>query len=205
MEDAGASRVRILVVDDEFSVRDSLRAWFENEGYDVDVAAGGKEALVKLAQKEWDVFFLDLKMPDMSGLELQQKIKEIQPSGTIIIITAYASVDSAVEAMKSGAYDYITKPFRNDELLLRVQMAITRMKEMADKELPDDAVLLCQKSKSAEDGSLVIARSSQGEHYAVRMLKKSDNEDVLFPIKETDDLKKVNIIGKVVAVLNKII
>jgi len=121
------------------------------------------------------------------------------------MVTALDKAKTSWEASRNGAFDYITKPFRNDELLLRVQMAITRMKEMADKELPDDAVLLCQKSKSAEDGSLVIARSSQGEHYAVRMLKKSDNEDVLFPIKETDDLKKVNIIGKVVAVLNKII
>jgi two-component system response regulator HydG len=106
--------VRILIVDDEFSVRHSLTAWFQDEGYTVDVAANGKEALAKLAENQWDIFFLDLKMPGMSGLELQKKIKEIQPDSTIIIITAFASVESAVEAMQSGAYDYLSKPFDPD-------------------------------------------------------------------------------------------
>jgi DNA-binding NtrC family response regulator len=120
--------VRILIVDDEFSVRNSLTAWFEDEGYTVDVAASGKEALAKLAESPWDIFFLDLKMPGMSGLELQKKIKEIQPESTIIIITAYASVESAVEAMQSGAYDYLSKPFDPDYLALMVRNIVERKK-----------------------------------------------------------------------------
>ena len=120
--------VRILVVDDEFSVRHSLTAWFEDEGYTVDVASSGKEALAKLAENKWDIFFLDLKMPGMSGLELQKKIKEIQPDSTIIIITAFASVESAVEAMQSGAYDYLSKPFDPDYLALMVRNIIERKK-----------------------------------------------------------------------------
>jgi len=119
---------RILIVDDEFSVRHSLTAWFEDEGYTVGVAASGKEALAKLAENKWDIFFLDLKMPGMSGLELQKKIKEIQPDGTIIIITAFASVESAVEAMQSGAYDYLSKPFDPDYLALMVRNIIERKK-----------------------------------------------------------------------------
>jgi DNA-binding NtrC family response regulator len=120
--------VRILIVDDEFSVRHSLTAWFEDEGYTVDVASSGKEALAKLAENRWDIFFLDLKMPGMTGLELQKKIKEIQPDGTIIIITAFASVESAVEAMQSGAYDYLSKPFDPDYLALMVRNIIERKK-----------------------------------------------------------------------------
>ena len=120
--------IRILIVDDEFSVRNSLSAWFEDEGYTVDVAANGKEALAKLAEHPWDIFFLDLKMPGMSGLELQKKITEINPDSTIVIITAYASVESAVEAMHTGAYDYLSKPFDPDYLGLMVRNIIERKK-----------------------------------------------------------------------------
>ena len=126
MQGASSSNVKILVVDDEFSVRSSLKAWLQEEGYTVDVAAGGKEALGKLAEQDWDIYFIDLMMPDMSGLELQRKINEVYPNSTIIIITAYASVDSAVEAMKTGAYDYLSKPFDPDHLNLLVRNAIER-------------------------------------------------------------------------------
>ena len=120
--------IRILIVDDEFSVRNSLSAWFEDEGYTVDVAANGKEALAKLAEHPWDIFFLDLKMPGMSGLDLQKKITAINPDSIIVIITAYASVESAVEAMHTGAYDYLSKPFDPDYLGLMVRNIIERKK-----------------------------------------------------------------------------
>ena len=127
-QDNSNASVRILIVDDEFSVRDSLMAWFQDEGYTVAAAASGKEALAKLTENQWDIFFLDLKMPGMSGLELQKKIKEIHPDSTIIIITAYASVESAVEAMQNGAYDYLSKPFDPDYLALLVRNVIERKK-----------------------------------------------------------------------------
>ena len=127
-QESSNADVRILIVDDEFSVRHSLTAWFEDEGYTVDVAASGKEALAKLAESQWDIFFLDLKMPGMSGLELQKKIKDIQPDSTIIMITAFASVESAVEAMQTGAYDYLSKPFDPDYLALMVRNIIERKK-----------------------------------------------------------------------------
>jgi DNA-binding NtrC family response regulator len=113
-------------VDDEPIVRDSLGSWFREEGYSVDVAESGKEALEKLTGREWDIFLLDIKMPGMDGLELQRKIKEINPHSTIIIMTAYASVETAVEAMKQGAYDYIVKPFDPDDLEHLVRNAIER-------------------------------------------------------------------------------
>ena len=117
---------RILIVDDETIVRESLGSWFREEGYSVDVAASAREALEKLTIKGWDIFLLDIRMPGMDGLELQRKIKESHPDSTIIIMTAYASVETAVEAMKQGAYDYIVKPFDPDDLEHLVRNAIER-------------------------------------------------------------------------------
>jgi DNA-binding NtrC family response regulator len=118
--------IRILIVDDETIVRESLGSWFREEGFTVDIAQSGKEALEKLTAGTWDIFLLDIKMPGMDGLELQRKIKEINAEATIIIMTAYASVETAVEAMKQGAYDYITKPFDPENLQLMVRNAVER-------------------------------------------------------------------------------
>jgi DNA-binding NtrC family response regulator len=118
--------IRILIVDDELSVRDSLRRWFAEEGCTVDVAEDAKDALHKLAAATWDVFLLDIRMPGMDGLDLQQRIVAAQPDATIIVMTAYASVDSAVRAMKQGAHDYITKPFDPDAVERLVRAAVER-------------------------------------------------------------------------------
>jgi len=126
------TNIRILVVDDELSVRDSLYNWFREEGYTVDVAASAKECLTKLAEQEWDIFLVDIKMPGIDGLELQRRIKKINPESTIIIMTAYASVESAVEALKQGAYDYITKPFNPDDLSHLVRNAAERKQLVAE-------------------------------------------------------------------------
>ena len=108
--------VNILVVDDEFSVRDSLCNWFKIEGYRVDTAGNGMEALKKLQEDVWDIVLVDIKMPGMDGMELQRQIKKIDNTMIVIIITAYATVDTAVEAMKEGAYDYLSKPIDPDKL-----------------------------------------------------------------------------------------
>jgi DNA-binding NtrC family response regulator len=108
--------VSILVVDDELSVRDSLTKWFVEDGFKADAAADATEALKKLKPGAWDIIFLDIKLPGMDGMELQHRIKDIDPSATIIMITAYASVDTAVKSLKEGAYDYVTKPVDPDYL-----------------------------------------------------------------------------------------
>jgi len=108
--------VSILVVDDELSVRDSLTKWFTEDGYKTDAVADATEALKKLKPGAWDIIFLDIKLPGMDGMELQQRIKSIDPNATIIMITAYASVDTAVKSLKEGAYDYVTKPVDPDYL-----------------------------------------------------------------------------------------
>jgi DNA-binding NtrC family response regulator len=106
----------ILVVDDEFSVRDSLCNWFRKAGYRVGSAENASEALRRLQDAAWDLVLLDIRMPGIDGLELQARIRQIYPDIVIIIITAYASVDTAVQALKEGAFDYVTKPIDPDQL-----------------------------------------------------------------------------------------
>ena len=106
----------ILIVDDEFSVRDSLQNWFCKDGYAVTAADSAVEALKVMQRQRFDVALLDIKMPGMDGMELQERIHQIDPQVAVIMITAFASVDTAVRALKQGAFDYVTKPIDPDEL-----------------------------------------------------------------------------------------
>jgi DNA-binding NtrC family response regulator len=115
---------RILVVDDEELNRDLLQQILDREGYQVAVAANGQEALALLRQEAFHVVLTDLKMPGMTGVEVIRELKMLAPSTMGIIHTAYGSVETAVEAMKAGAYDYVTKPVRRDELLVVIQRAL---------------------------------------------------------------------------------
>ncbi len=125
---------RIFIVDDEPIVRESLGSWFANGGYGVEVADSGKQALDRLGSTDADVFLLDVKMPGMDGIELQKRIREAKPDATVIIMTAYASVDTAVAAMKQGAYDYIIKPFDPDDLEHLVRNALERRRLVVENQ-----------------------------------------------------------------------
>jgi DNA-binding NtrC family response regulator len=124
----------IHVIDDEPVIHDILGQLLTSEGYEVDLSASGEEALEKYSSQAYDVTLLDLLMPGLDGLEVLKGIKRIDPQAVIIIITAYASVESAINAMKMGAYDYIQKPFKHDELLLTVQRAFER-KNLQDENI----------------------------------------------------------------------
>lgn len=115
----------ILIVDDDPVVRDSLGKWFDSEGFEVEMCAGAHMALGKMASARFDVALVDIKMPGVDGIELQAKLKEVDPEMPVIIMTGYASVETAVKALKNGAYDYITKPFDPDELVHLVSNAIS--------------------------------------------------------------------------------
>jgi DNA-binding NtrC family response regulator len=115
--------LHILIVDDETIVRSSLGDWFRQDGHHVDVAESSKDALRLAAAHRYDIAFLDIKMPGMDGLELQTRLTVADPELTVVVMTAYASVDSAVKAMKAGAYDYIVKPFDPDDLSMLVRRA----------------------------------------------------------------------------------
>jgi len=118
-----ANKGRILIVDDELVVRDSLARWFSAEGYETKAVASAREAL-EVATQEWDLALLDIKMPGMDGMELEARLKEADPDLILIMMTGYATVDTAVTALKNGAYDYLTKPVDPDELSHLVHKAL---------------------------------------------------------------------------------
>ena len=115
---------RILIVDDEEKIRHILSIMLKLKGHQTEEAASGQEALVLLEQEPFDVIITDLKMPEMDGYELLKIVKESDNPIPVIVITAYATVESAVEAMKKGAVDYITKPFEEGQIVLAVEKAI---------------------------------------------------------------------------------
>lgn len=111
-----AEKISILIVDDEESVRDSLLNWFIEDGYSVECAENAKKALQLLELRDFDIILADIKMPGMDGMEMHRRIKALNKDSIVIIMTAFASVDTAVQALKDGAFDYVTKPFDPDDL-----------------------------------------------------------------------------------------
>lgn len=142
--------IGILIVDDEASVRDSLYQWFKLDGYRVDTADEATTALKKLQENPWDIILLDIKMPGMDGIELQNRIKQIDKNIVTIIITAYATVDTAIQALKDGAFDYVTKPIDPDDLSRLIKNAVEKRRlvteniqlrqQIEDLLLPDNVV-----------------------------------------------------------------
>ena len=114
----------IHVIDDEPIIHDVLSQLLTSEGYDIEISSSGEEALEKFEVRTFDLVLLDLLMPGMNGIEILKAAKKIDPQALIIILTAYASVESAIEAMKIGAFDYIQKPFKHEELLLTIARAL---------------------------------------------------------------------------------
>lgn len=115
-----------LVVDDKESVRTVLQRTLEHAGYQALTAASGREALATMFQAKIEVMLLDLRMPDMSGLDVLIRVHAEHPDTAVIMVTGVTDVGTAVEAMKAGAYDYLNKPFKLDEVTLRVEKALER-------------------------------------------------------------------------------
>jgi DNA-binding NtrC family response regulator len=124
MAERTPDRPSLLIVDDEEIVRESLGGWFQDEGYEVGTCASAREGLTRIQERAWDVCLVDIKMPGMDGLELQRRFVEIAPDLPVIVMTAYASVETAVSALKSGAFDYIVKPFDPEDLARLVAKAL---------------------------------------------------------------------------------
>ncbi len=122
---------RILVVDDEKKMRHILQLMLEREGFKAEQAENGKVALAMLKEKRFDLVITDLKMPEMDGMSLLDEAKKIDPDFPIMVITAYGTIENAVEAMRKGAIDYITKPFEEEEILITVKrcLRISRLSE----------------------------------------------------------------------------
>ena len=134
---------RILVVDDELIVRDSLKEWLEEEGFAVDMAGSGAEALDQLAKQAYQLMLLDIKMPGMDGVEVLQKAREQFADINVIMMTAYATVETAVEAMKIGALDYLVKPFDPATLIPMILRIYQDLVAPEGREIDVGAVVLC--------------------------------------------------------------
>ena len=118
------SSTKIFIVDDELVMRKSLSGWLERDGYEVDTAESGEEAIEKLKETRFDVLLVDIKMEGISGLDVLKHVRENDPDVAVVMITAYGSISTAIEAIKNGAYDYLLKPFDPDELGVLIEKIV---------------------------------------------------------------------------------
>jgi two-component system response regulator PilR (NtrC family) len=146
---------RILVVDDEPSMREFLEILLEREGHEAVCADSAEAALVALESDDLDLVISDIRMPGMSGLELLDRVTELNPEALVVLITAHGSTETAVEAMKRGAYDYLSKPCSIDEIRLVVERALEK-KSLSS----ENRILRRQLSDRARPGS-ILGESSQ--------------------------------------------
>ena len=128
-------KAKILCVDDEAVILDSFRKILVLDGYSIDTVESGKEALLLIQSHHYDFVFTDLKMPEMSGVDVSKAVKHLRPDIDVIIITGYATVESAVEVMKFGAMDYVQKPFTEDELLEFTKKSLFKRQDRIQKQL----------------------------------------------------------------------
>ena len=149
------NKVKILVVDDEAIIRESLRDWLADAGYEVFTAENGSKALELIEKERLGIVIADLVMPGMDGIELMKKAKEIQPSIEVIIITAYASIPTAIAAMKEGAYDYIEKPFCPE----RAELLIQKLAE--HRKIVEENLSLRQRLEERHHFESIITKSSK--------------------------------------------
>jgi two-component system, NtrC family, response regulator HydG len=180
----------LLIVDDELSVRDSLGKWFREEGYEIGTAESASEALTRMAEKHWDVALLDIKMRGTDGIELQRRLRELDPGLIVIMMTGYASVETAVTALKNGAYDYVSKPLDPDEIAHLVKKALahkraeqenvrlretvaeaTRPGELVGQSAPIRKVLEAIETVGPTDANVLITgESGTGKELVVRAI-----------------------------------
>jgi DNA-binding NtrC family response regulator len=146
-------KISILIVDDEESVRDSLFNWFIEDGFSVECAENATKALILLESGNFDIILADIKMPGMDGMEMLRRIKVLKPESLVIIMTAFATVDTAVKALKDGAYDYVTKPFDPDDLTHLIRNATRQIS------LVDENEALRKKVTSLEDVEDLVGNS----------------------------------------------
>src|SRR5262245_58032700 len=143
----------ILVIDDEAEIREGLELLLNSEGYAVVMADTGQAGLARIEEQPFDLVLLDISLPDRSGIEFLREIREHAPGLSVVLITAYGSIDTARSAFKSGAQDYITKPWSNDELLAQVGLAIE------DRRLREENVQLKRAFKQRYNFPSIIGKS----------------------------------------------
>jgi len=147
-------KTKILVVEDEDSMREVLTMLLENEGYMVQAASSGTEGLSRLDEDIYDLVITDIKMPGASGFDILKKTREVAPETLVIMITAFGTVEGGIEAMKRGAYDYINKPFKIDEIRMIVRNAVDK------RRLKDEVTRLRETVKTSFEVENIIGKSA---------------------------------------------
>ena len=188
-------KYRILVIDDELTVCKSCYKILHEDGYPVSIAQGGFKGLERTRKEDFDLVLVDLKMPDIDGMEVVEMIKREQPNTTVIIMTGYSAVPSAVQGMKLGAADYIPKPFTPDEMSAAVKKALQQKKHRVEKSETEETGLLINKdaiisvlTRAAQDKEFVAQLSDQGierlEEYELTPAEKAALVSVIHPSDE---------------------
>lgn len=188
----------ILIIDDEEFIRENLNRILENEGYSTFLAQKGSDGIEITGREDIDLVLLDLNLPDINGIEVLKRIKQIVPDILVIVITGYATVDSAVEALKLGAYDYIKKPFKADAIKLIVKLALetlTLKKEVnilkklrkKDTQIIAESPVMKEVIKNAIDvakhtdtGVLITGESGTGKEVIARLIHEESDRNA-FP------------------------
>ena len=184
---------KILIVDDDVEYRENLKEVLDNAGYSNDMAGSAKEAMEKLGTQEFNVILLDFMMPEIDGIKALGEFKRISPNSKIIMITAFASIENAVTAIKKGASEYISKPFKIEALLLMIKQVIEELRFEGDiKKLKLEGTLSCLSNSIRRE----IIRMFQTNKKirlmeTVRKLKIEDHTKLLFHLKT---LKEARII-----------
>lgn len=152
---------RVLVIDDEKTLRHFLRLHLQEQGYHVTEAASGKTALTLIDNNKFDVALIDLRLTDMDGLDIVRHLRQVAPKTSVIILTAYASLDSAVEALRQGAHDYLSKPFDTSELLASVADGIARQSATPPVEAQNQEPVLTVKDLTLNRASRQVVRDGE--------------------------------------------
>jgi nucleotide-binding universal stress UspA family protein/ActR/RegA family two-component response regulator len=174
---------RILVVDDELIVRDSIKEWLEDEGYTVDMAESGPEALDKLSIQPYHLMLTDIKMPGMDGVELLKRAHKSFPDLTVIMMTAYATVETAIEALKIGALDYLLKPFDPEILVDKVFQVYQDFEAIRSVKVTFSNIVLAtdfsERAQHAFDFALRMTRQYHGKLHIFHVVPVIHDENVL--------------------------
>ena len=153
---------KVLVIDDEQIVLDSVATLLRDEGFDVDISLRGREGLDWAIERKYDVILSDIRMPDIGGMRVLRDVKRIHPSLPVIMITGYASVDSAIQAMKLGAAEYIEKPFEPEQLIDSVNRALGVSPEIEEQGLihKDEVAKVLERAESDDDFFMNLLENS---------------------------------------------
>jgi len=186
----GTNNFRVLITDDDGDLRELLTEAVKNWGYEVSVAKDGEEALRRLRMERYDIVITDLMMPGMDGLTLLKKIKELDKEILVIIITGYATIETAVKAIETGAYDYIAKPFRLDELMIVIKNACERLRLTSQNKALLEELRTAYGEIAVLKGALSHSSSQTGAE--VKASEPSGQDNTANPFKQQEYLKEAD-------------